>query len=192
MSLKLEQTTETEWHLMKGNESFGPFHYQEIINMLQKKEAFHFDFVWAKHLDAWTRLANLPEFTPERIARIHEKNLGNESFLNRRFARFQGSWQALVTNDQSLWTAELQSVSEAGGLLLVETPILVPGDSLNIHLRSKDQFGGLNLESLVISKSVSQGRMSHNSRLHYAVSFETDLRQLPPVKNFIQFYNKVS
>ena len=35
-----------EWYILKWDNKYGPFSYLEVIQMLQNKSVFEFDFIW--------------------------------------------------------------------------------------------------------------------------------------------------
>src|SRR5690606_4287465 len=78
-----------EWFVLKGENKYGPFSYPELINMLQQKLIFEFDFVWHSEMSNWQRVAELPSFKSEKVRALKETSMPEISdvFFRRRHRR---------------------------------------------------------------------------------------------------------
>ena len=187
MKLQLEIATPDEWHVLKGQTQYGPYSYAEVINMMQNKIVFGFDYAWSPHLETWTALSELPEFSAERLNRIAEKTKDTEVFLKRKHKRAQVQLPIYAHNNQQLWKGNIESLSEGGALLLLETPTLLPGDMILIHFKKTDTGEAFNCQAEVLSKKLSKQKLQHNSNIHYAVKFlEPSSTGVKQIKEYVK------
>ena len=63
------------------------FWYRKIIEMLQSNQLMDFNYVWAEHLDNWTPIYQLEEFSKDRFQLI----LQNDSELQTAFIKRNSS-----------------------------------------------------------------------------------------------------
>jgi|GEM_PF-781822 len=175
MGIKIEVATANEWHVMKGEQQFGPFTYIEMLQMLQHKKLYTFDFTWSPHLDAWTLLSDLPEFSSDRIHRIVEKSPDANVFEKRRHPRADCQLMAYVHDNHRLWKADVSSISVGGILIAISNPFLLPGDQLNVHFREggsgQTLVSAFNARMEVLNKRMSKQRLQHDSKLQYVMQF---------------------
>lgn len=173
MSLALDIQTSNEWHVLKGDAKFGPYTYAEMIKMMQDNTLFNFDYVWSPHLDSWTTLAELPEFTSERIARVAEKNNAQEDnpFSKREHERIICKLPVYVNDNFRMWPGMAENLSTGGALVLMENPILLPGHIITIHFRNFENSVPFNCTAEVINKRLTKQRIQHNTGIYYAVKF---------------------
>ena len=172
MSLKLEIATCNEWFVLKGEEQFGPFTYGEVIKLMQNKLVFQFDYMWAVHLESWTSLSELPEFSADRLNRLVESSKDTTVFEKRRHNRVQLKQPVYVHNEAQMWKGSIESLSEGGALILMENPVLLPGDSIHIHFKiSEHTDKSFNCDALILNKKMTDKRIQHDTSLHYAVQF---------------------
>lgn len=114
MGLALENSTSNEWHVLKGETQYGPYTYEEMIRMMQNKLVFGFDYVWSPHMDSWSPLADLEEFSASRLARLAEKNQTQEVFSRRAHERVFCKLPVFVNDQQTLWEGTAENLSEGG------------------------------------------------------------------------------
>lgn len=173
MALVLEIATPNEWHVLKGETQYGPYSYEEMLSMLQNKTLFGFDFVWSPHLEGWMTLSDLAEFSADRISRIVEKSNANDVFQRRSHDRAQCQFPVYVHNNQKFWTGTVESISKGGALILMENPLLLPGDQITIHFKQlKGQSDSFNARGEILSKRLTKQKIEHDSQLYYAVKFD--------------------
>lgn len=172
MALKLEMPTSNEWFLLKGETQVGPYSYDDIIRMMQTSAIFGFDYVWSKHLDSWTTLAELPEFSPDRLARLLEKNPKSEVFHPRKGERLHCVVPIYAHNESQLWRGTVENLSEGGALIRMENPILLPGNVIQIHFRKlKEELKPFNCRAEITNKQFTKQRIQHNTALNYSCKF---------------------
>ena len=172
MGLALEIATNDEWHVLKAETQYGPYTYEEMIRLMQQNLIFSFDYAWGPHLESWTPLADLQEFSPDRLASLATKN--TSVFNKRKFDRVFCQLPVYVTDQQTMWEGVVENLSERGGLIVMKNPVLLPGNIVQIHFRSqKPEDLAFNCSAEVLTKRLVKQRIQHNTGIHYAVKFLT-------------------
>lgn len=173
MALILEIATPNEWHVLKGETQYGPYTYEEMLSMMQNKTLFSFDFVWSPHLEGSMTMTDLGEFSADRISRIVEKSKDNNVFSRRSTERAQCQFNVYIHNNIKFWTGTVESISTGGALILMENPLLLPGDQITIHFkRLSESTESFNAKGEILSKRLTKQKIEHDSQLYYAVKFD--------------------
>lgn len=185
----IELQVSNEWHVLKGETQYGPYDYGQMIQMMQSNVLFDFDYVWSPHLEEWTHLAHLTEFSMDRISRIAEKNLLAPNFADRKHERKICKLPVFVSDTQQLWNGLCENISAGGALILIQNPLLLPGHNINIHFRTTETetlvdgithrmpSQSFNTKAEILSKRLTKQRIQHDTSIRYAVRF----LQLSPV-----------
>ncbi len=175
MGLKLDLPTSNEWHVLKGETQYGPYTYEDMIQMMQNKTLFGFDYVWSPHLEAWTALTELPEFSMDRLNRLAEKSDPNSDvFFRRKHDRHFCSFQAYVHDNKTFWTGVVENISLGGALIKMENPLLLPGDTVTVHFRKAGpKEKAFNVTAEILTKRLTKQKIQHDTFLYYAVKFNT-------------------
>jgi hypothetical protein len=163
----------SQWYILRGDMKYGPYDYSVMIVMLQKGEVQDYNYVWAPHLSNWTLLGELPDFARDRLAGlIHNRDQMKHSFIIREFARKDVRVPVYGHNEHHFFDGESLSLSENGALILLNTPLLVPGQDVVLHFRN-DENKDLSFNSVaqVVRKNFTKQRINVKSGLHYAVRF---------------------
>lgn len=184
MNLALDVVTSNEWHVLKGEAKFGPYTYAELIMMMQSNTVFNFDYVWAPHLDSWTAIGDLPEFSIDRLSRLAEKSLSQDqesAFARRKHERILCSLPVFVHDHSRLWDGVAENLSSGGALILMENPFLLPGHLIHVHFRTQSRLDSteknnsnslaFNVTAEILTKRLTKQRIQHDTRIHYAVKF---------------------
>lgn len=172
MSLALEISTSNEWHVIKGQDKYGPYTYVDIIQMLQNNTLFSFDYVWSPHLENWTPIADLAEFSPDRLSRLAKKDSQGTAFNRRSSERVSLEVPVLCHDHSKMWPGSCENLSEGGALILMQNPVLLPGNMIHIHFRSGNENDhSFNCVAEIITKRLTKQRIQHDTGLHYAVKF---------------------
>jgi len=172
MGLALEISTSNEWHILKGETQYGPYTYEEMIRMMQNKLVFSFDYVWSPHMESWTPMADLEEFSADRLARLVEKNSNQEAFSRREHERVYCKLPVYVNDQQTLWEGMAENLSEGGALILMKNPLLLPGHVVHVHFRSRNANDtAFNCTAEILTKRLVKNRIQHDTGIHYAVKF---------------------
>lgn len=167
----------SQWYILRGEMKYGPYDYAVIINMLQKGEVQDYNYVWAAHLSSWTLLGDVPDFSRDRLAGlITSRDQAKHGFIIREFARKDIVVPVYGHNEHYFFDGESLSLSENGALVLLNTPLLVPGQDVVIHFRmpsenSKNKMESFNTIAQIVRKNFTKQRINVKSGLHYAVRF---------------------
>ena len=66
----LNSLKEKAWYVLKDSNNYGPFSKVEIIQMLQAKILYEYDFLWQPEMDSWKRLAEITEFSKDNLKKL--------------------------------------------------------------------------------------------------------------------------
>lgn len=163
----------TQWYILRGEMKYGPYEYGVVIQMLQKGEVQDYNFVWAPHLPNWMLLGEVPDFAKERLAGlVLNRDEKTHKFIIREFARADVKIPVYGHNEHYFFDGECSSISENGALVMLNTPLLVPGADLVLHFKTNEgKHEPFNVVAQVVRKNFSKQRLNVKSGLHYAVRF---------------------
>jgi hypothetical protein len=158
-----------EWFLLRENKKLGPFQYVDVIKMLQENQAYEFDFVWNGNMAKWTRIAELREFSPERM-----KNMMQEQkalFAKRSHKRADYRSEIMVTDSSEIYHGSYLQISEGGAKIKVGHSMLSPGDRIIVHHKSSEELPPFNAACEITNKSYSQLIKNKKQEVEYIVKF---------------------
>ena len=124
-------------------------------------------------MDAWTQIHQLEEFSKDRFKVLlqQDSDLLN-AFAKRTCPRTDTEIPVMGHNNVRFFDGTLVSVSELGGLCLLNTPLVQLGDKIKLHIKAKDQASpAFNVEAEIIRKNFSKQRLNSKSGLYYTVRF---------------------
>ncbi|MGZ3768086.1 MAG: PilZ domain-containing protein [Bdellovibrio sp.] len=173
MSAVQTSTNQTQWYILRGEMKYGPYDYRSLISMLQTGELLEYNYVWASHLENWTLVSDLQEFSKDRLCRLLEtKDQLSTAFKERKYPRADVVVQVYGHNDHNFFDGNTLSVSENGALVLLNDPLLLPGQKVLLHFRNNEMNAkSFNVLCEIIRKNFSKQRLNVKSGLHYAVRF---------------------
>lgn len=169
----VQATTNIQWYILRGEMKYGPYEYRSLITMIQTGELQDYNYVWASHLDNWTLVGELQDFSKDRLARlIQTKDHLAGSFKDRQATRVDVISPVYAHNDHNFFDGHTLSVSENGALVLLNDPLLLPGQKIMLHFRESEvNPQGFNVLCEIVRKNYSKQRLNVKSGLHYAVRF---------------------
>lgn len=161
------------WFILRGEMKFGPYQYKVMLSMLQTGELFDYNYIWAPHMNGWLLLGDTPEFSKECLLRlIGGQDQLSDVFKKRGCARARIEVPVYAHNNHRLIDGKTVSISENGALILLNDPLLLPGQSIFIHFASCEvNPESFNVRAEIIRKNYSRERMNVKSGLNYAVRF---------------------
>lgn len=173
MSTAQAASNTAQWYILRGDMKYGPYEYKALISMIQNGELYDYNYVWASHIDNWTLVGDLQEFSKDRLCRLIEtKDHLAGAFKARQFPRVDLSTPVYAHNDHTFFDGQTLSVSENGALVLLNDPLLLPGQKVLLHFRTSDvNPQTFNVLCEVVRKNYSKQRLNVKSGLHYAVRF---------------------
>lgn len=186
---------ESKWFILRGENKFGPFEYPSMLSMIQNGELFDYNYIWAAHLEGWMPLGEVPEFSKDRLALlINSKDPMSFAFFHRGADRAEIKIQVLGHNQEYFFDGQTESVSVNGALVLLNNPLLLPGQKLMLHFKECEiNPKSFNVLSQIVRKNFSRQRLNVKSGIHYAIKFlqvqEWGEKQL---KHLVDLYQKVN
>lgn len=157
----------TEWFVLKGENRFGPFTYEQIVQMLQQKMLYPFDFIWHAGMSDWKRLAETDEFQAESIRKMATEQSAQELFLQRQFKRHPYEGRVVLHDNLKLWKGQGIEISQGGAGIRMEHALIVPGQQLNVHFSGHADIPAFNAVCEVVSKKF----VNDNSPIEYGLRF---------------------
>lgn len=163
----------TEWYILKGENKFGPFSYTEVVKMLQQKVIFEFDFAWNAKMTAWQRIAEIGEFTEDKIKALKSTLMPeiSEVFFRRRHRRVSYGGTILVHDNKTVWKGRGVEISSGGAGVVMENSMVVPGQVLYLHFKPGDGVPPFNAVCEVVSKKFEDGVHEKNASVQYGLKF---------------------
>lgn len=179
------------WYVLKDNNNYGPFSVAEIIQMLQAKILFEFDFVWKANFEGWKRVAEVEEFSTENIQKLlKSKNPEiTENFFRRRNVRINYGCSLVVHDNKQIYKGRSIEISSGGAGIYIDTNHFTPGQNLFLHFQPGDGVPPFNAICTIVSKQFSKNPVTDGSEYRYGVKF-TSISQ--SIKQKIQEFAEVS
>lgn len=168
----MEIESKDNWYILNGNLKVGPYDYKKMINMIQKNELMDYNYVWAPHLPKWSQVYSLTEFSRDRFLLLQSHPEFKDAFIVRKNARVQNQIEIMGHNHIRFFDGILTSISQEGGLFLINTPLVQVGDKIKLHLKNKHATEhSFNIEGIIKRKNFSRERLNSKSGLYYVVNF---------------------
>lgn len=174
---------QNQWHILRGEMKYGPYEYGAMISMLQSGELQDYNYIWAPHLESWTLLSELSDFSSDRLLLLSQDESMKEFFNRREHERVDVKLPVYGHNNQNFFDGEISSISLSGAMILLNSPLLLPGQEITLHLRqSANNSEAINLKAQIIRKNFTKNRINVKSGLNYVVRF---LQLTEPIKQKI-------
>lgn len=178
---------EKEWFILKDGSNYGPFCQLELVQMLQEKTLFEYDYIWHANLPDWKRVAELEEFSAENIRMMkesHEVDVA-EIFFRRRHARASYGASLIVHNNKTVFRGQALEISAGGAGVLINNPHLEPGQSLFLHFQPGNGVPPFNAVCQIVSKQYVKDSPQEADGVRYGVKFTTLTQSVrESIKNF--------
>ncbi|NUN05461.1 MAG: DUF4339 domain-containing protein [Bdellovibrio sp.] len=164
-----------EWFILKEGNNYGPFSQLELIQMLQEKTLFEYDYVWQSKMPAWQRVVDVEEFSSQKIREMKESNDAavSEIFFRRRHARAAYGASLIVHNNKSVFRGQAFEISAGGAGVMIDNPNLQPGQSLFLHFQPGDGVPPFNAVCQIVSKQFVREAAATAEPVKYGVRFTT-------------------
>ncbi|MBC7420509.1 MAG: DUF4339 domain-containing protein [Bdellovibrio sp.] len=142
------------WYILKQNNNYGPFSKGEMIQMLQSKTLFEFDFVWKQGLASWKRLSEVNDFQPEEVRKIFEVAAGEtEIFFRRRHARSEYGCSLILHDRKKIFKGQSFEISAGGAGIIVDAMEFKMDQQLYLHFSPGGPVPAFNAICCVVSIS---------------------------------------
>lgn len=153
-----DELQKRQWFVLKENTNYGPFSKVELIQMLQGKTLFEYDFVWREGVENWKKISDISEFSTDSIRDVHalagtpfEKDL-NKIFFRRKYVRAKLSTRIIIHDEKKVYNSMSVEIGEGGASFNLENVAFPMGQPLYLHFSPGEGLPQFN----VISKVVSQ------------------------------------
>lgn len=166
------------WYILKQNDNYGPFSKNEMIQMLQSKTLFEFDFIWKQSLVSWKRLSEVDDFTPEEVRKVYEQVAplaDNDVFFRRRHARTEYDCSLILHDQKKVFKGKSLEISEGGAGIVIENVEFKLEQQLYLHFRPGSQVPAFNAICRIVSKSGSKYGISF---IHIAAAAKVSISKL--------------
>lgn len=163
-----------EWYILKGGNNYGPFCQVEVVQMLQEKSLYEFDYIWHSKLTSWKRLSEVEDFSAENIRTMQASAdlMMAEVFFRRRHARASYGASLIVHDNKTVFKGKTLEISAGGAGVLIDSSVFNPGQSLFLHFQPGDGVPPFNAVCEIVSKhEISQGH--EKGKVRYGVKFTT-------------------
>lgn len=164
-----------EWFILKEGNNYGPFCQLDLLQMLQEKTLFEYDYVWHSKLPAWKRVAEVEDFSESNIRSLVESSDVDmsEIFFRRRHVRASYGASLIVHNSKTVFRGQALEISVGGAGVLIDNPNLQPGQSLFLHFQPGDGVPPFNAVCQIVSKKFVKEGPSTLGSVKYGVKFTT-------------------
>ncbi len=152
---------------MIGQQKYGPYDDRTIIQMIQTQQLMDYSSLLADHLEDWTPIYNIEEFSSKRVQHFYEKD--SAAFIKRKSRRVEIKIPVVGHNSLRFFEGEVISLSENGALCLLNTETLKPGAQVKVQLQTPELT--FNIECEVIRKNHLKQKSSGKHDFYYAVKF---------------------
>ncbi len=153
------------WYILKVSDNYGPFTAFEMIQMLQGKTLFEFDFVWRQDQLSWQRLADIAEFHPDKIKEICKTSFAENreiqnTFYRRKFSRANYKCELLIHNRHHVFSAESIEIGAGGASFTVDDADFEVGSQIYLHFKPGSDTPAFNATCTVVSRNGSKHHVS--------------------------------
>lgn len=155
---QIEDVKKRQWFVLKENTNYGPFSKLELLQMLQGKTLFEYDFIWKEDMSSWKKVSDLSEFSIQNIRNIHllskvpfEKDL-NKIFFRRKFARVKAENRVIVHDQKKIYNCMSNEISEGGVSFNAENHIFKIEQQLYLHFIAGEGLPQFNAIGKVVSQ----------------------------------------
>jgi hypothetical protein len=178
------------WYVLKGENKYGPFAYLDIVRMLQEKVIFEFDYVWAGEMESWKRVAEIPDFSSEKIRTLKNQDSRDavEIFFRRRHSRVAFGGSILVHDNKRVWKGKGITISAGGAGILMDNSMIIPGQTLYLHFKPGDGAPPFNAICEVVNKRYENNIKNQEAPVIYGVKFTSISSE---AQKFLSEYTKV-
>ena len=163
-----------QWFVQKGTNRYGPLSYHEVVQALQEKTVYDFDFICQAGADSWQRVAEHEAFQTSRIRELAETMRASSQsavFTKRQFPRRPFESDVIVHDERSAWVGHCYEASAGGSGLVIESSTLIPGQVINLHFSPAEGLPAFNALGEIVGKKYSKEVQGAKSPVRYAVRF---------------------
>lgn len=172
---QLEKLKDKAWYILKDGNNYGPFSKIELVQMLQEKALYEFDYIWAEGQSAWRRVSEVEDFSADSIRNLKESGFDDvkEIFFRRRHVRAQYGCSLIIHNNKKVFKGKSMELGAGGAGVIVDGDSFVPGQQIYLHFQPGDGVPPFNAICEVVSKSKAPAMKGFANPMKYGVKFTT-------------------
>jgi hypothetical protein len=175
---------EFQWFVQKQTHRFGPLNFAGVIQGLQDKTIFEYDFIWHEGMDKWTRIAEHSDFAQDKVRALYESS-SLKGFVQRRHPRLTYMNEVMVHDDRRLWVGQTFQASAGGTGILLENPGFTLGQVVKLHFASHDGLAAFNVSAEIVNKRFIKENKGKRTAVPYGVKFmEMNDELLNQIENY--------
>lgn len=161
------------WFILKSQQKFGPYSYEDMVRLKQNNQLYDFDYVWKSGYKVWMPVAHVDELSSSRLIQWLEENPKRKNELVARATpRVLIETPLMCHNKINLWKGNTHSLSLNGALVTMNNPYVLPSNQVHIHFEAKSvEDLAFSVVGEVLGKKYSTQRLKYNSPLQYTVRF---------------------
>jgi hypothetical protein len=162
-----------QWYYLQGETQKGPFDYREMIELMQKGELFDYHYIWSPGMESWSMLAEVNDFSRDRLALLIEtQGKGADGFLRRDSQRLSVNISIFSHNNEGFFQGTCTNLSVNGALITLNSPFILPSQEIVIQFCACPSNPiPFKVQAVVVRKHVSKQILHIRSGLEYAVRF---------------------
>lgn len=161
-----------EWFVQKQSHRFGPLSYSGLIRALQEKQVYEFELIWKEGMGEWVRIAEHPDFTPEKIKAALTTPESKRAFLQRKHARFTYMNDVMVHDDTTVYLGQSFQGGAGGAGVIIENATFQPGQTVLLHFAAHDGMPAFNVEAEIVSKRFVKDVRDKKTPIPYGLRFK--------------------
>ncbi len=140
------------WYLLKGENQSGPYFYSEIVQMLEDKKAFEYDYVWTPTMTSWERISECENFEAEKLKPfLRNQNTKCPIQFRRKEARVEIGVSLVIHNNKKLINGNSFELSATGASIEITGNEFSLSELLVVHFRPSKRVPAFNVHCEVIS-----------------------------------------
>ena len=172
----LEEVTDpvvSEWYVLKDDNKYGPYTYKDMLNMLDEKFIYRYDFAWHSTLSNWRRIAELDAFGAETVNKLKDTYMPEltKTYFKRRHKRVNYGHSIMIHDNDKIWKGNSVQIGEGGVGVVMDKAHISPGQTLYLHFKPGDGVPPFNATCEVVSKDPQQNLETKKLEVLYGMKF---------------------
>ncbi len=162
-----------QWYFLQGETQKGPYDYRQMIELMQKGELFDYHYIWSPGMETWCMMAEVPDFSRDRLALLIEtQGSGANAFFRRDSQRVSVNIPIFSHNNEGFFQGVCTNLSINGALVTLNSPFILPSQEIVVEFcASQANKNPFKAQALVVRKHVSKQVLHIRSGLEYAIRF---------------------
>ncbi len=180
-----------EWYVLKDANNYGPFSKIEVVQMLQAKTLYEFDYVWNAAMSSWKKISEAPEFSTSEMKKLQESAHPDisEIFFRRRHLRAPYGCSIIVHDNKRVYRGQSIEISAGGAGIVLSSMHFMPGDQMFLHFQPGEGVPSFNAACVVVSKN----QFGKDGKVKYGLKFSHVLSEArESIKSYTQLKSRAA